>query len=572
MLFPPVIGGYTLRAKVGEGPFGAVFRAWDDNAKRERCLKVMHPPLAQDATWVDRWHARVQASMALDHPDLVVPEAVARDAPFAFVVLPCWPRDLRQELVLHGPWSPPRAVALVRRLAAALRLAHKDGLVHADLRPSNVLLAAPDRVGLTDLGWMSAAVATYGPRLGEVIPRLAADPYVPPEIESYAALTPAADVYGLAQLLHELLTGRTFPIQAWEARRADLDALGALAPALHAGLQPDPSQRPADLDGWLALLPPVDGTARTAAAAPTRPAETAPEFAPLPTPEEASAQAQARAEAWDQVVVPTAPRDDKRELWLGCAVLGLVALFVMCGLAGLGTWAWWMWSTREEARATAPPPLVTVPGAPQNPDLLTWRTLAQQLPPDWSDDFADPTSGWPDDNRDEMGLLDYDQDEYVIEAYSADVIVAALYPFIYTGPVVLQVDVRLPSYDPQGDGAFGLLCAMADDENYYTMDISEDGYVSLWRMAPDTLAAIAIWEPLPPQIYDALREGQWVQLTGVCDAGHLALWANDVLLVEGQDPLPTPLTSGQVGLFVNTLSEPDLRVHFDNFALWEMEP
>ncbi len=574
MLFPPTLGRYELRSRVGEGPLGVVFAAWDPDLEAERRLKVLHPELAQDPDLVARWLQRVRASMNLLHPDLVVPLEVGQDQGFVFAVLPTWPRDLRQDLVLHGPWSPARAVALVRRLAAALNPAHAAGLVHADLKPSNVLLDDHDRVGLTDLGWMQAAAETYGPRLGEVIPRLAADPYVPPEVAQGAGLSPASDVYGLAQLLHELVTGRAFAASAGEDGLADLEALGDLAPALRAGLHPDPEQRPARLEDWLALLPAGDEPAPRPTMASPEPAA-APEFAPLPTPEEAAAQAEARAEAWDQVVVPTAARNDRRQLWVGCTVFALVALFLACGLAGLGALGWRWWSERSSALEPPAPraPASAQEGVPPAPrELAALRARALQRPPDLQDDFSDPTSGLPDDDRDDLGLLDYADGVYVAEAFPDGIIVGALFDPIYTGPVVLQVRVRLPEFDPEGDGSFGLICAAVDPEHYYTLDISEDGYAGLWRSAAGGTEPVASWEPLPEPVYAALKAGQWVQLTGVCADGHLALWADGVLLVQGVDETATPLTTGQVGLFVNTLLEPGLRVLFDDFALWEMEP
>ncbi len=591
MLVPPVLDKYALRAKVGEGPFGTVYQAWDQVLEVECRLKVLHPELAQDSALVDRWRRLLARVTQVEHPALVVPLDVNEDQGFYFVVLPALPQDLRQQLVLHGPWGPTRALALVRTLAEAVQAAHAQGLVHGDIKPSNVLLdAAGAHPALSDLGWMQAAVETYGPRVVERVPRLAGSPYVPPEVTRTGGWGPAADVYGLAQLLHELLTGRTAVVEGEQVRLASPDMLGDLASALQAGLQPDPARRPADVAAWLALLPggemPSERPEGFASEVGPFP-DAEPQFEPLPTPAEAQAAADASAFAVPDPLLTTEAdtATSGKTLWLGCGIVGLLVLLFACVVAAGGAAAWVWWSQRpadiEPAVSVAAPDDEDEPFSFDDFDIPTpdaalvaqaehvWNTTAVATP-DLEDSFDDPATGLPDDDSDDTGVLDYDDGHYRIVALPSGYIMAGFYPQSYGG-VALEVQVHLPpSNEPGGDGSFGFVCAAQDEDAYYTFDLSEDGYAAIWKSLPDDIVALAPWTEVPPDLMDALHQGEWVTLRAVCSPEVMALWANGQVLVAAQDA--DPYAEGQVGLFVNTLEKDHLEVWFDGFRLWELQP
>ncbi len=605
MFLPPVLADYTLRAKVGEGPFGMVYQAVHAATQTAFYLKIVHPELAGRPAFLERWLHRQRAlqNWFAAPGTLLLPHEVGTDQDFAFVVLQPWPRDLRQELVLHGPWAPERAVALMRILAPALTAAHAQGWFHGNLKPSNVLLDG-DRVALADLGWMQAAVEAFGPRLADEIPALATAAVVPPEVWRGQPLSARSDVYGLAQLLHEVLSGRAFDPAQWETHAALLDRWGDLAPALRAGLHPDPGHRP-ELEAWLAMLP-SQGPKQAAADAGAGVGEPTPDtaasptpqepplgetwrapgqnmdsdtpiFPDLPTPEEAAAHAAARDAAWAEQDAQAAAAPPQRRTWLlGCGIFALIALVLVCGLVGIGFFAWRTLEPQIAARLT-PQATAALPSVPQqNPqtpaDVTAWRDAALQRPPDFVDDFDTPGQ-LPDDDTDENGVLDYNDGVYVIRARPDSYIRAGLFDDVYAG-VVMQVQARLPRAQTDlGDGSFGFLCyvnATDAEKSYYTLDISEDGYAAVWRIVNGEDEAIYDWKPLPDEVRRAVQSGQWVTFTAVCANGTFALWADDVFLLTAHDP-NAPL-DGQVGLFANTLQEDDLLVEFDNFRLWEIAP
>ncbi len=622
MILPPVLDKYELHAKVGEGPFGAVYIARDRVLELERRLKIMHEQWAADEAFVQHWRQALTKALSLQHPALVTPLDVNEDQGFYFTVLPTWPQDLRQRLVLHGPLKAEEAIAVLRPLVPALQAAHQVGLVHGGLKPSNVLLDAEGRPALTDLGWMQAAVLTHGSRLAERSERLAKSPYVPPEVWRGGPWGPAADVFGLAQLLHELLTGRPWTVSTDAVALAALDAWGDLAPALRAGLHPDPAQRASTPAAWAALLPtlptertgsatppppppppitePTQPEAPTAeasplwepAAAPAPPPEPSqPEFTAMPTHAEAAAAAAQREQVWaaaETAVAAERPASSKRNLWLGCGIFALIGVLLACMLAGGAALAWKFVASgdttppsvsvvTQPAVATSPQEEGAVPtqetGAPAaNVEMLPPEYAALlQRPPDWADDFSDPLhSGLPDDDEDETGLLDYDHGVYIIHVYPDSYVAGSFFDPVYE-KVFMQVRLRLPNSTALGDGSFGLLCGLTDADHYYTFDVSEDGYAGIWKVNGESVSPVAEWEPLPDEIYQILQRGDWLTVQVLCDGDHLALWAEGTLLVKAIDN-DEPYTRGQVGMFVNTLSEDDLRVEFDDFALWEIAP
>ena len=613
MSLPSVLDKYELRTQVGSGPFGTVYAAYDRLLGEERYLKVMHPERAQDTDFVEHWRQLMAQVVGLKHPGLVTPLDVNEDQGYYFTVLPMWPQNLRRRLTLQGPLAPEEAVALVRVLIPTLDEAHAHGLIHGDLKPENVLLDENDRPVLSDLGWMAAAVAAYGAALTDRVPLLSASPYVAPEVLQGQPLTPAADVYGLAQVLYEALSGHPWNPRVGE----DLSAWGTLSAALQAGLQADPAQRPATPADWARLLPEAaQATAPATVAPPDEAAAPSPTQRPTPlssepaTPqtledEAPSEEAEAFATAQESFAatgpepfltsteVEAPPPQESSSLWKGCLLAAVIILLLLCALGSLGLAAWRLW---QKSQSTALPtmtpgaPTLVVPTAPAsgapfkatptfNPagsaptawDPQQAYAFAQSHEPILRDDFSDPSlNDLPDDDRDDYALLDYDQGVYVIHVFPDTYIGAALFPGRRRRPVVIQVDLRLPNSRDLGDGSFGFVCGVQSRDNYYTMDISEDGYAALWKEGEE-LVALHDWEPLPEEVYKPLQQGQWITVTAVCDRGRLALWANGQFLIQGIDT-EQPYRDGQVGLFVNTLDDPDLLVEFDNFALWELRP
>jgi protein kinase-like protein len=204
-------GPYLLGRLLGRGGMGEVHQATDTSHDgRAVALKRLAPHLSADAAYRGRFQRECESAAGLDDPHIVPIHRYGEIDGRLFLDMRLVDgRDLAAELAHTGPMHPARAVGIVAQVAAALDAAHAAGVVHRDVKPSNVLLAAPapgrpDFAQLTDFG-IATGPAGDGSADGTV-------EYLAPERLLGAPADRRVDVYALACVLHELLTGlRAFP-------------------------------------------------------------------------------------------------------------------------------------------------------------------------------------------------------------------------------------------------------------------------------------------------------------------------------------------------------------------------
>jgi len=200
-------GRYVLREEVGRGGMAVVHRAHDEVLDRPVAVKVLHPHLATDEAFLDRFRREARAAGALSHPNIVAVHDWGESAEGAFLVLQLIEGvSLRDLLRARGRLTPNEALAIIGPAAAGLGAAHAAGLVHRDVKPENLLIARDGTVRVTDFGLARAAASattTFGPDVLVGSPR-----YLSPEAVHGEPLDPRADVYALGVVLFECLTGR----------------------------------------------------------------------------------------------------------------------------------------------------------------------------------------------------------------------------------------------------------------------------------------------------------------------------------------------------------------------------
>jgi serine/threonine protein kinase len=203
--------GYRIEELIGRGGMGVVYRAYDLRLKRPVALKLVAPSLARDEQFRERFARESELVMSLEHPNVVpIYDAGDVDGRVYLAMRLVDGTDLRSLLRAEGALEPDRAVAICTQIAAALDAAHARGLVHRDVKPSNVLLDSSGHVYLADFG-LTRTLDDEGSAAGD--DRAVGTPaYLAPEQLEGRPADGRADVYSLGCVLYECLTGEpVFP-------------------------------------------------------------------------------------------------------------------------------------------------------------------------------------------------------------------------------------------------------------------------------------------------------------------------------------------------------------------------
>ncbi len=200
-----VFGRYRLIAVIGEGGMGKVYKAHDSVIGRDVAVKVLPTELSGQPGYRQRFRREALTAARLTEPHIVPIYDTGEVDGQLYLVMPIIDGiDLHALLTRDGPMSPERAVSVITQLAAALQAAHAVGLVHRDVKPSNALMTADDFVYLIDFGIAHDAAATKLTSTGMMVGTWA---YMAPERFTSGAADARADVYALACVLYECLTG-----------------------------------------------------------------------------------------------------------------------------------------------------------------------------------------------------------------------------------------------------------------------------------------------------------------------------------------------------------------------------
>ncbi|MBX9579099.1 MAG: serine/threonine protein kinase, partial [Gemmataceae bacterium] len=210
------VGQYRLARRLGAGGMGEVYLAEHVLLRRPCAVKVIRPEMAGDPGAVGRFEHEARVAAGLAHPNTVqvFDYGVAADGTFYLAMEYVPGPNLDQLVGQHGPLPPGRVVGLLRQACGALAEAHAAGLVHRDVKPSNILVCdrggVPDVVKLVDFGLAQGAGGS-GPVGGRVWPGVfvGTPSYASPEqARGRAEVDARSDIYGLGAVAYFLLTGR----------------------------------------------------------------------------------------------------------------------------------------------------------------------------------------------------------------------------------------------------------------------------------------------------------------------------------------------------------------------------
>lgn len=203
------IGRYRVDAVAGRGGMGLVYRAWDDRLRRVVAIKMIAPHMATDPKFRERFEREPLLAAQIEHPNVIPVYEVGEYEGSVFIVMRYVDGvDLGELLRRSGRLEPRAAAAIVVQIAAALDSAHAHGLVHRDVKPSNVLVTGEpgsEHVYLTDFGITKPMAQTSG--LTATGGLLGTIDYAAPEQLLGGPVDARIDVYALGCVLYQLLTG-----------------------------------------------------------------------------------------------------------------------------------------------------------------------------------------------------------------------------------------------------------------------------------------------------------------------------------------------------------------------------
>jgi serine/threonine-protein kinase len=198
------LGPYRLGEMLGEGGVGVVFKAVREDDGTVVALKVLHSELAGDETYRRRFarEGRIAAGLSQRH---LVPVLDAGEADGHPYLAARYVEGVNlEELLEPGPLPLSGLLSIASEVAAGLDTLHREGLVHRDVKPSNILLDASGTSFLTDFGLAKGEAATVLTKPGRVVGTLE---YLAPEVIKGAPATPSADVYALGCVTYECIAG-----------------------------------------------------------------------------------------------------------------------------------------------------------------------------------------------------------------------------------------------------------------------------------------------------------------------------------------------------------------------------
>ncbi len=200
-------GRYELFERIGEGGMSVVYKAKDKLLNRFVAIKILKPQFINDSKFIDSFRRESQAAASLSHPNIVNIYDVGREGNIHYIVMELIEgKTLSEYIKEQGAMSYPKVIALSKQIAAALSFAHKNHIIHRDVKPHNIMITPNGTAKITDFGIAKAVnAATIVDNTDGIIGSVH---YFSPEQARGGYVDEKSDIYSLGIVMYEMLTGR----------------------------------------------------------------------------------------------------------------------------------------------------------------------------------------------------------------------------------------------------------------------------------------------------------------------------------------------------------------------------
>jgi len=201
------VGPYRIMEKLGRGGMATVFKAYHANLDRYVAIKVLHPAFMEDPNFLARFQREAKVVAKLEHPNIIPVYDFAEHDGKTYLVMKFVEGETLKARLLKGPLTPEEGVRVIETVGEALTFAHKQDILHRDVKPSNVMLGDDGQIYLTDFGL--ARIASAGESTLSSDMMIGTPQYISPEQALGARdLDVGTDIYSFGVLIYELVVGQ----------------------------------------------------------------------------------------------------------------------------------------------------------------------------------------------------------------------------------------------------------------------------------------------------------------------------------------------------------------------------
>ncbi len=545
------LGQFEILEAIGSGGMATVYKARQPAMNRVVALKVLTTQMASNPTFLARFLQEAQMIASLEHAHILPVYDMGEQDGLVYIAMRFMPHGTLSSCLAQGPIALREVSRWIEQIGSALDYAHQRGVIHRDVKPSNILLDAQSNAFLADFGiakWHEASLHLTGSGV------IGTPQYMSPEQGQGLKLDGRSDEYSLAVIAYEMIVGRP-PFEAETPLAIVLkhvtepltppNAINPRVPqpvsdVISKALNKDPDERYPTTE--------VFAQALNTAIAVSPLGETKPLPSVVPTEELSLTQAHPSAAA--RRIRP----------------VGLIALLVAVIMISLGGLLLIAKNQpppdRPEATIRVNPNIIPITPTPlitstQAIPLTVSTVVTTCAVPLYAENFDDPNSGLPHGEQDGV-TWGYAGNAYQFLISEANKMQARL-----LGPAFAAYDVALEAHFASDNfGTYGLIVAARNANDYYALLVDGDRHYSIARRTPDGTHIIQDWT-----FTSALQPGQGVnRLRAVQRGSDVAFYANDVLLTIITDENAAD-TARQIGLTAASLNRGAVDVRFDNLRV-----